>query len=145
MYRLTERPDMVLRVEDGTQIPAGHRWWDEYQAWLAEGNTPEPVAAESARQVQVRLTAALNSHLNAVAGERSYDDRFTCSLRAGYPGPFQSEGQTFADWMDNCNMVAYQIMAEVKQGLRPIPTEAELIDAMPVIVWPPSPVPEGAA
>lgn len=48
MYRLTESPEMVTRLSDGASIPTGHRWWDEYQAWLAEGNTPEPV-----EQVQV--------------------------------------------------------------------------------------------
>lgn len=97
------------------------------------------------RRLQWELTAALNNHLNAVAGQRRYDDRFTCSLRAGYPGPFQQEGQVFAAWMDACNMAAYQFLAEVKQGLRPIPTEAELIAAMPIIEWPPSPIPDGAA
>jgi len=111
--------------------------------------TAEQLASESAisfaQGMQSRLTAALSDHLNQVAGQRSYDDRFTCSLRAGYPGPFQAEGQTFAAWMDACNMAAYQIMSEVKRGLRPVPTEAELIEALPVIEWPPSPVPEGAA
>jgi hypothetical protein len=100
---------------------------------------------EAAGAMQSKLTSALSDYLNEVAGQRSYDDRFTCSLRAGYPGPFQAEGQTFAAWMDECNMVAYQIMSEVKRGMRPVPTEAELIEALPVIVWPPSPVPEGAA
>lgn len=101
--------------------------------------------AQFAAQMQHRLTESLNLHLNAVAGQRRYDDRFTCSLRAGYSGPFQAEGQAFAAWMDACNMAAYQILAEVKQGLRPIPTESQLIAEMPLIVWPPSPVPEGAA
>lgn len=97
-----------------------------------------------AELIQDRLTSALNAHLDAVAGERRYDNRFTCSLRAGYEGPFQDEGLAFSTWMDLCNFTAYTIMAECKAGTRPVPTEAELIAAMPVMVWPDSPIPEGA-
>lgn len=104
-----------------------------------------PLAEPTAAQTEAALTAALNRHLDAVAGERRYDSRFTCALRAGFPGPFQEEGQVFAAWMDACNMSAYQMMAEVKAGSREVPTEAELIAALPVIEWPPSPIPEGAA
>ena len=100
--------------------------------------------ARRAEIIQERLTAAINAHLDAVAGERRYDNRFTCSLRAGYEGPFQAEGQAFSAWMDACNFTAYTIMAECKAGTRPVPTEAELIAAMPAMVWPDSPIPEGA-
>lgn len=104
-----------------------------------------PVYEPTPEDVEATLTAVLNRHLDAVAGQRRYDSRFTCSLRAGFPGPFQEEGQVFAAWMDACNMAAYQLMAEVKTGSRKVPTEAELIAAMPVIEWPPSPIPAGAA
>jgi len=147
MYKLTGSTN-VIRLSDGAGIPfdPANRDYAEYQAWLDEGNTPEPwqTGAEQLAGIQRGLTTALNNHLNQVAGQRSYDDRFTCSLRAGYPGPFQEEGQAFASWMDECNMVAYQILADVKRGLRAIPTEAELIEALPVIAWPASPVPGGA-
>ncbi|MCL8301442.1 phage tail assembly chaperone [Pseudomonas mosselii] len=42
-YQLTENPNLVLRLEDGATVPCGHRFWDEYEAWLAAGNTPSPV------------------------------------------------------------------------------------------------------
>jgi len=42
MYQLTENPDQVTRLDDGASIPRGHRWWDDYEAWLAAGNTPQP-------------------------------------------------------------------------------------------------------
>ena len=42
MYKLTEDPNIVIRLSDGATIPKGHRFWDEYEEWLAAGNTPEP-------------------------------------------------------------------------------------------------------
>ncbi|MDG2524654.1 DUF4376 domain-containing protein [Stenotrophomonas sp. HITSZ_GD] len=42
MYRLTHDPECVVRIEDSMYIPRGHRWWDEYEAWLAAGNEAEP-------------------------------------------------------------------------------------------------------
>ncbi|WP_410499719.1 DUF4376 domain-containing protein [Chitinibacter sp. S2-10] len=45
-YQLTENPNEVIRLDDNTKIPHGHRWWDDYEAWLAEGNQPLPIDAE---------------------------------------------------------------------------------------------------
>jgi hypothetical protein len=52
MYQLTENPDQVLRLDDGASIPRGHRWWADYEAWLAEGNTP--AAAPDTRAADAR-------------------------------------------------------------------------------------------
>lgn len=43
-YQLLD-PTGVLRLTDNASIPedAANRDWQEYQAWLAEGNTPHPV------------------------------------------------------------------------------------------------------
>ena len=65
------------------------------------------------------------------------DNRITCALRAGYPGPFQAEGQAFALWMDACNLAAYTLLAEVQAGTRPLPETAQvLIVALPPMMWP---------
>lgn len=127
-------------VEPVAPALVGGQWQEQ---WQVRAMTAAEYAAWVAA-LQARLTDALNQHLDAVARQRRYDNRFTCSLRAGFTGPFQAEGLAFAAWMDVCNLTAYQIMAEVKAGLRPIPTEEELVAEMPTIQWPPSPVPEGA-
>lgn len=105
----------------------------------------EPVVPEpNEQEIQDALTQALNRHLDSVAAQRRYDSRFTCMLRAGFAGPFQAEGQAFAAFADECNMVGYALMKRAKAGEIPVPTDAELIAAMPAMVWPPSPIPEGA-
>ena len=49
-YQLSHREDIVIRVDgdtqalvyNGTDYPDYQADWDEYQGWLAKGNTPAP-------------------------------------------------------------------------------------------------------
>lgn len=79
---------------------------------------------------------ALVAHLDATAKARNYDDRISCAVRAGFPGPFQAEGIAFATWMDTCNQIGYSILADFQAGTIPQPTIAEVIDSLPPMVWP---------
>jgi len=97
--------------------------------------TPPPPAPPTQEQIIAQLTFVLERRYDEVAQVKRYDNRLTCALRAGYAGPFQTEGTTFALWMDDCNAEAYVIMAECQQGTRPIPTGAELLALMPVAPW----------
>lgn len=110
----------------------------QYEELIAEVEAtyvpPEPPSLEE--QIAV-FDAALVAHLDATARDRRYDNRVTCALRAGYPGPFQAESIAFASWMDQCNVLAYQLLAEVVAGTRPLPESPQaLIDLLPVMIWP---------
>ena len=41
-YQLTNDPDTVPRLSDGATVPNGHRFWVDYEKWLAAGGKPEP-------------------------------------------------------------------------------------------------------
>ncbi|WP_286800124.1 phage tail assembly chaperone [Pseudomonas sp. UBA4034] len=41
-YRLTDNPNSVIQLSDGATVPRGHRFWFDYEAWLAAGGLPEP-------------------------------------------------------------------------------------------------------
>jgi hypothetical protein len=43
MYKLSQFPNQIIRLFDNAIIPQGQNGdWQLYEAWLSEGNTPEP-------------------------------------------------------------------------------------------------------
>lgn len=83
-----------------------------------------------------KYESALDNHLDSVAREHRYNDRFTFALRAGYTGPFQAEGVAFAQWMDAINAQAYQLLTDVQAGTTPAPSVEDFIASLPVFVKP---------
>lgn len=136
-------PLIDYEIRDDGNSPYIYKW-PEHIARPTSGELEAAYLSAAEKKAQASLTAALNRFLDSKASERRYDNRFTCALRAAFAGPFQAEGIAFATWLDQCNITAYSIMAECKAGVRPIPTEQELIAEMPVLVWPESSIPEGA-
>lgn len=102
---------------------------DARQVWDGSAWLPIPVTMDD-------FIAALEARYDQEAQTKRYDNRFTCALRAGYPGPFQSQGIAFGSWMDDCNAYAYEQMDLVLAGERPMPTTAELVSELPPMVWP---------
>ena len=59
MYALTNDPNVILDADTGTFVPRGHRLWDEYEAWLAAGNTiPLPEDTRTLSEIKQQLIAA---------------------------------------------------------------------------------------
>jgi hypothetical protein len=105
------------------------------QRWQVVAATAEDLQANAAA-LQAEYDAELEKHFDTTAQARRYRDRITCSLRAGYPGPFQAEGLAFAQWMDECNAFGYQLLGAVLAGNEPLPTKEAFIAALPAINWP---------
>lgn len=78
-----------------------------------------------------RYEAALDAHLDSVARQYRYDNRFTFALRAAYAGPWQSEGIAFAQWMDTCNAQSFALLQDVLAGQAALPSLADFIDDLP--------------
>lgn len=102
--------------------------------WVYE-ESPQLTAEDIQNMTISNLTKSLEEYYDKVAQVKRYDNRLTCALRAGYAGPFQTEGHTFAIWMDNCNAYGYQVLAECLAGTRGIPTPKELILEFPTAPW----------
>ncbi len=59
-YQLKDGTNGVKDTEQGMDIPKdmGNRYWRKYQAWLAAGNTPDPVPPLSAEELTRRAKYA---------------------------------------------------------------------------------------
>lgn len=118
-------------------------WTEDGTLNLSDAITPEQratieavfAAHDSNVPALSEFISVMEAHYDTVAQEKHYDNRFTCALRAGYAGPFQTEGQLFAVWMDECNAYGYLQMAKVQNGERTMPTVAELLAELPAAPW----------
>jgi len=122
-------------------MPRKIAYWDNEASTMIERDATEVEEAEfdadaNKPPTEADYIDALEKMFDTKAAERRYSSRLTCTLRAGYPGPFRAEGQAFALWMDTCNMTAYGIMNQFMTGQIPQPTVAEVLAAMPSLTWP---------
>lgn len=117
--------DFLPGLIDGTGAAIGDTW-DGTQ--FVKPPAPMPTLED--------YDAALTEHLDEEARTHRYDNRINCALRAGYAGLYHAEGVAFAQWMDACNAAGYAILEDFQAGNIPQPTIAEVIAALPVMVWP---------
>lgn len=129
-------PVPVELAEGVVAVPGHAEWAGDASVGVIDWAAVKLPKVPSQEEVLQGYISALDAHMDAQARTRRYDNRVTCSLRAGYPGPFQAEGLAFATWMDACNAFGYQVLAEVQAGQRPTPTIEEFIQMLPALVWP---------
>lgn len=95
------------------------------------------VAEEQEQATKRRLTLAVQRYMDEVAQKRNYDHIISCCTYATSQNPkFSAEGQAAVEWRDAVWMKCYQVLDDVTNGVKAIPTEAELIAELPVIQWP---------
>lgn len=123
----------MLAADLGDDAPGHQALMDEVAATYTPPPPPPPPTQE---EILAPFLQAMDDLFNSTAQARRYDSRVTCALRAGYPGPFQAEGLAFAQWMDTCNALGYQVMADVLAGNIPMPTVQGFLGMLPSMEWP---------
>ncbi len=132
----------VIRLEDGLHITRDMPEWEDYRAWIHEGNEPEPIpevapAPLTPEEITARLTYEVQRYLDETARSRGYDGILSaCTYATSSVPKFAAEGQACVTWRDSVWATCYVLMGDVMQGLIAIPTAAELIAALPQMVWP---------
>ncbi|CAB4211807.1 hypothetical protein UFOVP1419_28 [uncultured Caudovirales phage] len=134
---------------------------DGYQHWLDDGLSvlivdnnvfathiinndpvtiiPEPVPP-TPEQITASLVNAVQKHLDATARTRNYDGILSlCSYATSTDPVFSAEGQAGVAWRDACWRYSYQVQVDIVAELRTVPTPAELVAELPVMVWPVDP------
>ena len=97
---------------------------------------PEPTPP-TPEQIKRRLTNAVQLHMDETARERSYDGILSlCTYATSTDPKFAADGQAGVEWRDAVWSECYRILGEVEAGKRAVPTEDELIAALPVFAWP---------
>ena len=69
----------VKHIPDGANIPdePANRDWQEYQEWLAKGNTPKPEF--TAAELKAKTAADKEAKARAVFAKRDFEERFLAS------------------------------------------------------------------
>lgn len=102
-------------------------------------NPPEPeyvpTQEEIEAQIQKQLTDAVQRVLDNKAQELLYDNCLSvCSYIDTGVAKFDAEGKAFRAWRSQVWAKGYEILAQVQEGKREIPTEEELIAELPELV-----------
>ena len=96
---------------------------------------PEPTQEEINARTQKRLTAAVQRVLDKKAQELLYDNCLSvCSYIDTGVSKFDAEGKAFRAWRSQVWAKGYEILAEVQEGKREIPSQEELLAELPELV-----------
>lgn len=116
-------------------LQAGDYEGVQYTQGVLSGITRSP-EAQLAR-VRAQLEAVLDRQVDAVARSMGYTSGVSCASYTASSNPtFAAEASAFVAWRDTFWAAAIAVLAEVQAGTRAVPTEAELLAAMPAFVAP---------
>lgn len=143
--------------ENGNEIDIAKRFTPEFVATLVDisGQNPMPAIGWSyadgkftapapltltSAEIAAAKVAVVQAFMDAQARTRNYDDIKTACTYADEPAvpKFQAEGQAFRSWRSLAWEKCYEILDAVNAGTQAIPTDDELIAALPALALPTS-------
>lgn len=97
---------------------------------------PEP-APLTPEQLQQNFAALIQQRLDDFARTCNYDNILSaCTYATSLVTKFKNEGKTCVNLRDSTWAAAYDILAQVEAGTRPMPTSLADIEAdLPALVW----------
>ena len=120
----------ILRADLGADVA-------EYEELIAlvESNI-KPVTPPTLSELIPQYEAVLDNYLDSVAQKYRFKNRENLSLRAGYPSAYQPLALAYAEWMDGCNVQAYQGLQDVIDKKRSLPAIEGFIAELPAFAFP---------
>lgn len=85
---------------------------------------------------KVMLESAVQTHLDAAAQARGYDNIVSACSYAAATNAFQAEGVAYLNWRAAVWQYCYQVLAAVQAETRTAPTVTDLIAELPALVLP---------
>lgn len=133
MYQLTSNEDVVIDLDTNTSIPRGHRWWDDYEAWCAAGNVPEPVPAPTLADASAALTVDVQAWLDSTAGQNGYDSLASCiSYKDSAVAQWATDATAAIAWRDAVWQAAFAWQQSASTNPpATFPTSADVIAQLP--------------
>lgn len=131
-------PDGATLVEDasGAAEPLGSYDGAAFHP-APDGAHPRTPEAPVAPPTLADFQAAIDGHVDAVAGARNYSSGTSCASYAASTVPqWQAEAAAFIAWRDAVWAYAYAELDKVENGQRLTPAVADFVDELPAIVWP---------
>ncbi len=79
----------------------------------------------------------VENFVDEVARDRGYSNGVACvSYETSTIALWSAEAQAFKIWRDRVWGQALQVLSEVQEGVRDIPTKGEFFDLLPKMIWP---------
>ena len=106
--------------------------------WKYENNSRvEFVPTKTIQQLEIEILMATQQRLDDFARTRNYDNILSaCTYATSTVPQFQAEGQRAVDLRDLTWASLYQLLGEVQNGTRPIPTSYSDIESeLPALSW----------
>lgn len=142
MYRLTENPNVVLCIDTQTWLSRGSWLWDEYEKWMAEGNTPLPVPPPYEPNTPAHHRAirdAAWTWMTSVVQARDYDTiESCCSYYNSGVERYRLEARAMVAWRDAVNEALITLVTNQPPGIETWEQVRPLLPQPSQFNWPSS-------